>query len=373
MAKVTTKSKPTKRPRGNSWRDIASSAANIATKHLADAVVKNLVPKKVDVKNPLNIVDSQTTAETLYAKKRKVSKTKIKEKRFAKKVNKALSLRIPINSWVEYSNSDSGNSGNDTILNVSPIAFNDSNQFYSNSKSMYILQGGSSWQAAGGLVKYPWGVYACADHISGPAEAAQQNMIDFQTTYASVTLKLWNVSGAGSDPAQGCPLWVNVYTFVAAQNISAAEWKDIPTSISNLVQEYNPWSLTGYTQEQSQRISGTTPLDFPGLGKYWTQESKTRIYMGIGSQAEVKIPKVRTPTWKGTDFQRFGTSTYQPNWAYKGRTQCIYITADGFTRTLDVNSQALRAEVDAQYHYKFMTNSTGEMPMSEAKMTRIPM
>jgi len=263
MAKVTVKS-TSKRPRDYGWKDIASSAANIATKHLADAVVKNLKPAKVDVKNPLNIVDSQTTAETLYAKKRKVSKTKIKEKRFAKKVNKALSIRIPINSWVEYSNNDAGNSGVDTITNLSPVAFNDSNQFYSNSKSMYVLQGGVNWQAATGLQKYPWGVYFCAESIVGPTIGGQQNMIDFQTTYASATLKLWNVTGAGSDPAEGCPLWVNVYTFVAAQDIMAPEWKDIPTSISNLVNEYQAWSLGGCTNENSQRISGTTPLDFPG-------------------------------------------------------------------------------------------------------------
>jgi len=375
MAKTIKATSKRKRPAGTSWTNIASQGANIAAKHLADAVVNHLKPTKVDIKNPLNIVDSQTTAETLYAKKRKVSKTKVKEKRFAKKVNKALSLRIPINSWVEYSNNDAPGTGVDTITNIGVVGFNDQNQMYSNSKSMYILQGGYSWNPLNlETKKYPWGVFLCAENSFGPTEGAQQNTIDFQTTYASATLKLWNVTGAGSDPAEGCPLWVNVYTFVAAQDILSADWKDIPTAISNLVQEYSGWTLAGYTSENSQRISGTTPLDFPGLGKYWTQESKTRIYMGIGAQAEVKIPKVRTPTWKGTThFQKFGTNSWVQNYAYKGRTQCIYITADGFTRTLGLNSQALRAEVDAQYHYKFMENSTGQMPMSEAKMTRIGM
>jgi len=299
------------------------------------------VPRSVRVTDPLHAVDVVNNVETLYAKKSKISKSKIKQRKFARKITKALEVDIPFHSWSQYSNS-SATTGYDQL--VSAIAANDSTQFFTGDFEQYIIHGGMNWtmRTGGALAPYPAGALflMAGDATLGTGAPFQvpDDSIGLKTTHVRATIKLKNNTTVPTG------YWVNVYTFVAAQDITDVNYKTPAAAITTcLALNANVFGTVGYGTRMSQSICGFSPLDSQGLGKYWKQESKTRLYLPSNGEMELDWPKLRKPHFKlRTDIQ----------WAYKGKTQGMYITVDGFMGTVAITNNVLKVEIDKTYHYK---------------------
>lgn len=310
-------------------------------------------------RDPAHIVDSTQTAETLYSKKRKISKRKIKRVKFAKKINEALREDYKISTWQELGNTTTA-TGYIMIRNPSTNdggIQNDINQFFtsaSNNAQMLVINGGGAWTATGGIRKYPYGVYTQVDAAGGNPE----NFV-LHTTHVVGNLRLHSVQNI-------CPIWVNVYVFTAAQQIENSNESTIAGVATNMIAAWTAYPTAGYNTEVAFNRGNTTPLDFPGMGAYWKQESKTRIYMGPGAQTEMIVPRLRRCTFKKDECE---TNV----WAIKGKTQCVFITVDGLTGQIPVDTDVLKVSLDMTYHYKPKWTATGDRPVSEAVMTRISM
>jgi len=295
--------------------------------------------RAITIREPLQLVDGQHTGETLYNKKTRISKSQIKKRKFALKVEKALQAKTPINTWVEYGNSFSS-SGRQVLVTPVGYSTNDANSFQIDSRSNWLLHPGYAWFNSGATNTYPNGpLDRLKNDILFPSNSSASEInASIRTTHARMDCKIKNTSTTG--------LWYSVYTFVAAQDIEDLDFRDVGTACASLSTAPigKNYLNASYANKANMAIAGHSPLDFPGLGLYWKQETKTKIFIPTGGLVEFNFPKCRTPSFAFENMH---------SWAMKGKTQCLFIQIEGFTSEITgIGSGISIVEVDKTYHYK---------------------
>jgi len=295
-----------------------------------------------DANHPDNIVSSANPIRRISTASGKITKKKIRAKKFANKVQKALQSAAPINVWHQYGDDGSANWHDQIINAVTPSG---RNQFISGSKSMYVMNPGDQWLSTTSSQRlYPWGpLYLTQAAIGDTAVTLTRNVEadTLITTHARGDYSLYNNSTI--------PLCVDIYTFIAAVDIADSAYKDPITTMNTLLASPNWVKAYGtalYTNTFGMTTKGITPLDVPELGKYWKQQTKTRVNISSGAQDYFTFPQLRK-----CHFTEPGMNNM---YAIKGKTQAMFIVCNSANAsTLLTVANVLDVVGTQDYHYKF--------------------
>jgi len=303
--------------------------------------------KRDDANHPDNILSSQFPSRTVkIAKKHRPSRKVKKAIAFRKKVSKAIEFPVPFNVWAERGNSDTLTPlWRDTIVNHS-LSTNGSFAFVSHSHSQYMINPGENWVTTSELIDpYPNGPMNRMQSDSALQVEADTVQSGIRTTHARAVYQLFN--------STNLTVIFDIYTFVAAQDISDGRFRDVPYSLFNLTLDTVPFNNASYITKYGVQGTATspenvyrefTPLDVQNLGKWWRLETKVTHECGPSAIITFNFPNIRKFVGKPKDIE--------DKFAIKGRTQCMYIVAKPFSATIASGAEVARIIGTKTFHYK---------------------
>lgn len=296
-----------------------------------------------------NVTDTIKTISSVNKKKKGMSKAKKREVKFAKKVQTALTKPMPSNIWTE---STSTLAGSLDITLTNGTANSDTiNQFYTSSHAGLVLNPGQLWKTGGGtnFSMYPYAPLALVASDATLQLHAETGMSKLRTIVCRAKIRLYN------NQVTQNPATYTVYTFVAACDISDAAYCDPITAINTLETAVHALTSTGYTNRSWIGYTGVSPLDIPGLGKYWKQETRETIFLNPSAEATFDWPRPRRPN--------FAFAECDGKYAIKHKTQAMFVVCNtgNTTNPIPASNIVGSLTVAKTYHYKWFA---GEEPNS---------
>lgn len=251
--------------------------------------------------NP-TITTTQQDTSTQF-KRKKISKSKVRKLKFAKRVIEATKEEQPFSLYHETQLATS------QILRVS--AANISDQWVAGDGTQFGINYGTLTSTAYDLpyltskMRNPLASTNVAVNTGAPTFAYAKDASLF-ITHNRMSLAVTNI--------QNFQAVYEIYQFVAADNITQAAFKN----------PYSAW-VTCLTQTDAYisgsvvvpGLNGATPLDAPGFGKYWRLIKKDRVLLGGAQTVEI--------TMSGLHKRRVNTDDLTNNYATKGLTQYFMV------------------------------------------------
>lgn len=288
--------------------------------------------KRVASNPTTNIVTTQRDFRSV--KKRKYNpKKNEKQKRFAKKIQKALAPKQELNVYSETFPTT-------TINSFGSVAGNIAGQVVCNSIMMNTGKLSSSSQNTGFIMGRYQNIGGSTNATSnkGAKSTIPNNQFEIHVTNSTMDLSITN-------PPSGLQQTIyDVYEFVAAKNISEAAYADPYTAWNQcLLDNYSPTDAT--TLRPFLSINGQTPYDCPMLGKYWKVLKTTRLLITQGNTTEYKMNCGKF-TLTGELFQN--------QYAISGITRGVVIVAGvGDNTSWPLTQGVLRFVPQKTWHFKF--------------------
>lgn len=256
---------------------------------------------------PAGTVTTQHDISRVF-KKRKISKAKIRKIRFAKKVEAATRHDQPFSAMSQTCLTP--------IFLVKSTIVNSSEQWATTAAGDQValtMNYGQLTSSTGDLPRMmdfwrdPATMTGGTGATGAPAIADAQNFkihLGHQRFHLNVT----NVSTF--------PLTYDIYQFVAAQDISDANYASPATAWTYLLTNV---SETRATFKPFPESNGQTPLDVPEFGRYWRLLKKDRVLLGGAGTTDVVMT--------GLHPRVVERSRLQGTYAVKGLTQAFLVVA----------------------------------------------
>jgi len=230
-------------------------------------------------------------------KRRRVSKKYKQLKRFAKRVKKAEALHAPLHTTVEATS---------VPLVMSTAVLNTDNLQITSPVGTFT----GGWDLRLMHARTDSGFLECADALrsrsfAGTPTGATANVFALPKL-GEINQKFWawQKMDLAIQNTSNQAILLDIYICRAAQNITDSKFNTAMKAWQQSCDETVGLNQgTAYTAKLGSFFAGTTPLDAPGFGSYWTVVSQQRMSLEVGEVVSTKIqPKgklINQVKWDG--------------------------------------------------------------------------